>query len=331
LKLLILGGTVFLGRHWAEVAVKAGHQVTLFNRGRTNPGLFPELETLVGDRTGDLGALKGRRWDAVIDTSGYTPAAVGRSASTLSGASLHYTFISTLSVYADTSQPGLDEGSPVAQLPPNAGNEVNGETYGPLKALSEQAAQSHFEGSVLILRPGLIVGPHDPTERFSYWPRRLARQGEVLAPGDPGRCVQLIDVRDLVEWNLGLVEAGATGVYNVTGPERPLMMEAFLTECAQAVDSQPDFSWLPEDFLLEAGVAPFTGLPLWLPQAINGLLEVNIDKALGAGLACRPLKVTAAETHAWDQARGGPLHRGPGIDPARELALLQAWHAQQAA
>jgi len=329
-RLLILGGTIFVGRHLTQAALEAGHDVTLFNRGQTNPELFPEVERIEGDRHRDLGRLKDYTWDAVLDTCGYTPEAVGSAAATLSGRCRHYTLISTLSVYQDSSQPGLTEESAVGQLPAGAKHEVNGETYGPLKALAEQAARSHFDGEVLVLRPGLIVGPYDPTERFTYWPRRLARHGEVLAPGEPERRVQYIDVRDLAAWTLTMVESGKSGTFNVTGPKQPLSMATFLAECAQAVDAEPAFTWVPERFLVEAGVAPFTGLPLWLPQELNGLLEVKVDKAFAAGLTCRSPAETAADTYAWDQQRGGPIHRGPGIDPARELALLQAWHAKNA-
>jgi 2'-hydroxyisoflavone reductase len=327
-KLLILGGTVFLGRHLAEAALAADHQVTLFNRGRTNPDLFPESNKLRGDRHGDLSALADGEWDAVIDTCGYDPSTVERSADRLSGKADHYTFISTISVYRDPAESGLDEESPTSEPKPGAGTEVNSETYGPLKAASESAVQAAFDGDVLVVRPGLIVGPHDPTERFSYWPRRMARGGDVLAPGKPDRPVQLIDVRDLAEWILGAIDAKLKGTFNATGPADTLTMEEALQACSGVTDADVKLVWVPDSFLLEAGVATFTGLPLWLPEGHNGMLEVDNRKALDHGLAFRPLSETATDTYAWDQARGGRIHRGPAIDPARELALLQVWQTQ---
>lgn len=332
MELLILGGTVFLGRHLVQSAREAGHAVTLFNRGQTNPELFGDLETLIGDRKDDLAALADRTWDAVIDTSGYTPSVVGRSAKILSGNVDHYTFISSISVYPDTSQRGLDEKAETAKLKDGMGEEeVSGETYGPLKALSEEKLQSTFGGQSLIIRPGLIVGPHDPTDRFTYWPRRLARGGPVLAPGEPDRPVQLIDVRDLTGWIIELIEAGEEGIFNATGPDQTLTMETMLKDCKGVSENDAELIWVDEDFLLETGVQPFTELPLWLPNSQNGLLEVDISKAVENGLTFRPLAKTAADTLAWDQEQGGPIGRGPALGPARELALLEAWLARQQA
>lgn len=333
MNLLILGGTVFLGRHIVQAALDAGHGVTLFNRGKTNPDLYPEAEKLRGDRSTDLTALETGRWDAVIDTSGYSPASVERASQVLSDEADHYTFISTISVYRDPTTSGLDEDAPTAQLPQGSAQaaEVNNETYGPLKAACERTVREHFDGHVLIIRPGLIVGPHDPTERFTYWPRRMARGGEVLAPGKPDRPVQLIDVRDLAEWIVNSVEADLQGTFNATGPDETLTMRSMLRACAEVADGDVDLAWVPDDFLLDAGVAPFTGLPLWLPEGHNGLMEIDNRRALDHGLVFRPLKETAADTYEWDQSRGGRIHRGPGIDPARELALLQVWKTQNQA
>lgn len=208
--------------------------------------------------------------------------------------------------------------------------EITEETYGPLKAACERIARTGFDGDVLILRPGLIVGPHDPTGRFTYWPRRMDRGGEVLAPGEPERQVQLIDVRDLASWMLDCIEEGVSGTFNATGPAKRLTMKDMLADCAEAVEAEVEFTWVEEDFLLEAGVQPWTDLPLWLPEAHNGLLSIDIERALEAGLEFRPLKDTARDTFAWDQERGARIHRGPAIDPARELALLQAYAAQRA-
>lgn len=330
MNLLVLGGTVFLGRHLVQAALDAGHEVTLFNRGKTNPELFADIEKLRGDRNGDLSALETGHWDAVIDTCGYAPAAVEHTSKLLSDRAGHYTFISTISVYQDPTQSNLKESDPTAEVSPERGAEVNSETYGPMKAACEETVLAQFAGNVLIVRPGLIVGPHDPTERFTYWPRRMARGGEVLAPGEPNRQVQLIDVRDLARWILQSVEASLDGVFNATGPDKKLTMGSMLKTCAEMAEGEVSLTWVPDDFLLDAGVTPFTGLPLWLPATHNGLMEVNVDKAIGAGLEFQPLIDTARATYAWDQERGSRIHRGPGIDPARELALLQVWETQHA-
>ena len=330
MKLLILGGTVFLARHIVEAALAAGHEVTLFNRGETNPDLFPELEALKGERPDNLKTLEGQKWDAVIDTSGYTPEAVRATARLLSGSVEHYTFISTISVYQNGGESGLTEEAATALLPEGEPeDQVTGETYGPLKALCEETVLDEFSGDVLVLRPGLIVGPHDPTDRYTYWPRRLSRGGEVLAPGDPDRPVQIIDVRDLARWTIESIEGELTGTFNATGPDNVLTMEEMLKSCRQASDNDAELTWVEDQFLIETGVQPFTEMPLWLPQEQNGLMEVNIDRALNAGLTFRPLLETAKDTLAWDQELGGSIRRGPNMGPARELALLEAWHARE--
>ena len=229
MKLLILGGTKYLGRHLTESALERGHEVTLFNRGRENPDLFHgKVEKLVGDRDGDLAALKGRKWDAVIDTSGYFPRVVKDSARLLADTVDHYTFISTISVYEDFSQPGIEETAPVGKLEDETVEDIGAGAYGPLKALCEQAVEEVMPGRSLIVRPGLIVGPYDPTDRFTYWPSRIAKGGEVLAPGDGTSPVQFIDARDLAEWVLTMTERKQTGVFNATGPEERLEMKGFL-------------------------------------------------------------------------------------------------------
>ncbi len=216
--LLILGGTGFLGRHLVERALAYGHRVTLFNRGLSGPDLFPEVETIRGDREGNLSALRGRRWDAVIDTCGYVPRVVRASAALLAGAVDHYTFVSSISVYSDAIEPGADEGAPVKELADPTVEEVTGETYGGLKALCERAAEEEMPGKVLNIRPGLISGPHDPTDRFTYWPRRISAGGEVLAPDRLERRVQFIDVRDLAVWIVKMSAERRTGTYNATDP-----------------------------------------------------------------------------------------------------------------
>lgn len=328
MELLILGGTRFLGRHLVEAALRRGHQVTLFNRGKSNPDLFPQVETILGNRSGDLAGLQGRRWDAVIDTCGYVPGLVRASAEALAEAVDHYTFISSISVYADESQPDQDEQARLAALPDDNLETVTDANYGPLKVLCEQAVQEVFPQSALIIRPGLIVGPHDRSDRFTYWPIRLARGGRVLAPGDPAMPVQIIDGRDLAEWNIQLVEARQTGVYNATGPQQPLTMAEVLSVCQQVGGQPAELVWVSEAFLLQQQVAAFTEVPLWLPQAYCGLSQVNIQRALAAGLRFRPLAETAADTLAWAHSRPDEYVWVNGLSAQRETELLSAWDAK---
>lgn len=336
MKLLILGGTVFVGRHLVDAALVRGHEITLFNRGQHNPDLYPEVEKLRGDRDGDLSALEGRRWDAVIDTCGYVPRVVGASAALLAGSVDHYTFISTLSVFASFARPGADESAQLAPLP-EEGSEDHRKHYGPLKALSEQAAETAMPGRVLTIRPGLIVGPHDQSDRFTYWPARIACGGDVLAPGRPERPVQVIDVRDLAEWNIRMVEAGATGIYNATGPDYTLTMAAMLDACRTASGSDARIVWVEEQFLLDQGVTPWREIPVWLPESGDtaGFSTVNCRKAIGAGLTFRPIVDTARATLAWDAERkaeaaseGAELPSAAGLAPEREQQLLEAWWAR---
>jgi len=329
-KLLILGGTVFLGRHLVDAALAQGHEVTLFNRGRHNPELFPEVEKLHGDRDGGLDALKGRRWDAAIDTCGYVPRVVRASAELLADAVGHYTFVSTVSVYADFSRAAIRESDPVGTLEDQTVEEVTGETYGPLKALCEAAAESAMPSRVLNVRPGLIVGPHDPSNRFTYWPHRLAGGGEVLAPGDPDALVQIIDVRDLAEWIVRMIERNQTGVYNATGPDYPLSMGRLLDECRTVSGSNARFTWASDAFLLEHGVRPYTEMPLWIPHEPDAVGHSRIDcsKAIAAGLSFRPLAKTVWETLVWDAPQPPGAQRANGLAPERERELLAQWHVR---
>ncbi len=328
MKLLVLGGTVFVGRHLVEAALARGHEVTLFNRGQHNAELFPECEKLRGDRDGDLSALEGRRWDAAIDPSGYVPRLVRDAATLLADAVEHYTFISTISVYDDLGQGGIDEQSTLGTLDDPTTEEVTGESYGPLKVLCEQAAEAAMPGRVLTVRPGLIVGPDDPTDRFTYWPRRIAAGGEVLAPGDPVQPVQFIDVRDLAEWTVRMIEGQQTGIFNATGPAQPLTMAEFLERCRVALNPEAHLTWVSEPFLREHEVVPFTELPLWVGSERDGLLRINIDKAVQAGLTFRPLEETIQDTVAWDAARPVDTPRRAGLRREREQTLLAQWHAE---
>jgi len=306
MNLLILGGTIFLGRYLAEAALAHGHQVTLFNRGQHNADLFPVVEKLRGDRDGGLDALRGRHWDAVIDTSGYVPRIVRASAELLADAAEHYTFISSISVYPHFRSVGLDEHAPVGTLDDPAIEEVTGESYGPLKALCEQAVEQALPGRTLVVRPGLIVGPHDPSDRFTYWVHRVAQGGELLAPESPNWHTQIIDVRDLADWTLHMVEQGQTGVYNATGPAYDLTFGQLLDTCRVVSGSAARFTWVSEAFLLENEVAPWIELPLWIPQSdpdMLGFSDVSCAKAIAAGLTFRDLATTVRDTLAWDAGR----------------------------
>jgi 2'-hydroxyisoflavone reductase len=325
MKTLILGGTLFLGRAVVEAAQAAGHEVTLFNRGKTNPHLFPGLERLQGDRREDLSALHGRRWDLVVDTSGYVPREVRMSAELLASQIERYIFISTLSVYAHLNTPGVEEDAPLASIEDESTDEVTGETYGPLKALCERTLLELLPAQALLLRPGLIVGPYDPTDRFTYWVLRVARGGEILVPGPPDRPIQFIDARDLAEWILRLADDGTTGVFNAIGPAERLTMRQFLGICQQAGQSETSFIWVEESFLLEQGVEPWSQMPLWIPTTDSNLryiFQVSNTKAGSKGLAFRPVAETVKDTLAWASERGDLRS---GISLQREKKLLEVW------
>jgi 2'-hydroxyisoflavone reductase len=326
MKVLVIGGTRFLGRHLVDAAMARGHEVTLFHRGRTGPDLFPELEHLHGDRERDLSALDGRRWDAVLDTCGYTPGPVRAAAELLRERVEHYTFISSISVYRSPLPSGADEDAPVAALPDDASPEVFApERYGALKVLCERAVEEAVPGRALLVRAGLLVGPHDPTDRFTYWVRRIRQGGTVLAPGEPGRVVQMIHARDLSDWILRMVEERGAGVFNATGPGEPLPMGELLRTMRATLRSEAALEWVSEEFLLEKGVAPWTDLPLWLPGSQNSLQQVSIEKALRAGLSFMPLERLIRETDEWDLGRPGEGVMAAGMARQREDEVLRAW------
>ncbi|MBZ0277411.1 MAG: SDR family oxidoreductase [Anaerolineae bacterium] len=331
MRVLILGGTKFLGRHIVEAALARGHEVTLFNRGNTNADLFPEVEKLRGDRDGNLSALQGRRWDVAIDPSGYVPRIVRASVDMLANQVEHYTFISSISVYADTTLYGMDESAPLNTLQDEMVEEITGQTYGGLKVLCERAAEAIMPGRVLHVRSGLIVGPNDPTDRFTYWPVRVAMGGEILAPSAPEMNIQIIDVRDQADWIIRMAEARQAGVYNVTGPASPLTIGQLLETCREISGSDTTFTWVPDDFLLEHDVTPFVELPLWVPKTYNGFQSINIQKALDAGLRFRPLEDTVRDTLAWNARRTGDaagLKLNAGMLQDREVDLLHTWKQQ---
>jgi 2'-hydroxyisoflavone reductase len=332
MKLLIIGGTLFLGRGVVDAALARGHEVTLFNRGKTNADLYPELEQLHGDRDGGLDILKGRTWDAVVDPSGYIPRIVRASAELLADAVEHYTFISSISVYSAFS-PNMDESGPVGKLEDETVEQVTGESYGPLKVLCEQAAEAAMPGRVLNVRAGLIVGPHDPTDRFTYWVARVAKGGEVLAPDSPDFLVQYIDVRDLGEWIVRIAEARTAGIYNATG--QPVRLGTLLETCQRVSQSGATFTYIDGQFLLEHEVGPWNELPMWLPPDMAALNMTNVSKAVADGLTFRPIEDTVRATLEWNATRPAQ-HPGKmgidvpkaGLDPEKETRVLQAWKAR---
>ena len=326
MKLLIIGGTRFLGRALVDEAVVAGHEITLFNRGQSNPGLYPDIEQIHGDRDGGLAVLGGRQWDAAIDTCGYVPRIVRASAEFLSDAIDHYTFISSLSIYAEPLAAGLDESGGVGAIENEATEEITGETYGPLKALCEQVATEATGGRALHVRAGLIVGPHDLSDRFTYWPARVARGGEVLAPGIPEYGIQFIDVRDLARWILAAVEGRLVGAYNVTGPGHPLALGTLLDVCRSVSGSDAHFTWVDESFLTAQNIAPYTEMPLWVPDEFGGFNAFDVSKALAAGLTYRPLVETVRDTLEWANQRPANYAWRNGLTTEREAALLAEWH-----
>ena len=327
---LVLGGTKFVGRHIVRTAIDRKHHVTLFNRGQTNPDLFPEIEKLVGDRDGDLSPLRERTWDTVIDTCGYVPRIVRKSARTLSNHTDLYTFISTISVYTSFEEKGLAEDDPVGSRGYEKEEDITGDSYGPLKALCEAALQDEIQGRALIIRPGLIVGPHDSTDRFTYWVRRGAQGGDILAPAPPEQSVQFIDARDLASWTLDMIESGQTGVFNATGPENPLTLSKLLQTCCGSSEEEARLIWVDGTFLLNAGIDPWSHLPMWLPEPENaGLMAIDCSRAINAGLCFRPLKTTISDTLIWDRSRDLSAPMKAGLEPSREAELLEL-HRKQA-
>jgi len=327
MKLLILGGTQFLGRHLVEAALAAGHELTLFNRGQTGAALFSQLETRRGDRRQDLSALAQGKWDAVLDCCGYLPSEVERSAALLRGRVGRYVFISSVSAYASFAAPNRED-SPLGVLSDPLTEVVDGSTYGPLKAACEQRVLAHFSDQALLIRPGLVVGPHDPTQRFTYWPARLAGavDGEpVLVPGRPDDGLQFIDARDLADFVLHRLAGGQGGCFNVlAGNSRADL----LTACGAAACVRPELVWADGARLLELGVKPWTDLPLWLPAEGDYAAFMQIDHraALAAGLRLRPLADTVRDTLAWWRALP-PVQQvfsKAGLTRAREAELLAA-------
>ena len=332
LRILILGGTTLIGPQQVRYALERGHTVTLFNRGRTNPHLFPEVEKLRGDRDNDIEALRGREWDVVIDNHPWMPRWVRMTAELLKGHVDQYVFVSSISAYADNSVIGQDETGRTAELEDPTIEELRGDTYGGLKVLCEREAQKAFPETALIIRPGLIVGPGDNSDRWTYWPVRIDRGGEVLAPGDGTDFTQIIDVRDLGEWMIRMVEERHAGVYNATGPYRPLRMAEMLYGIKAVTSKDISFTWVDADFLQEQGVYPWSHMPAWVPprDGMEGFSRYSIGRAVEKGLTFRPLADTATATLEWHYGRPEERQQNlrAGISPDREREVLDAWHAR---
>lgn len=331
---LVIGGTIFVGRHFIEAALARGHAVSLFHRGKHSPDLFPDVPRFLGDRTkeDDVANLvrqlaeNGQHFDAIVDTCGYFPRAVRLTAERLVPFADAYCFISSISVYADFAQASLDEAAPVGTLADETVEQVTGETYGPLKALCEQAVEAAFPGRTLNVRPGLIVGPHDPTDRFTYWPHRVAQGGRILAPESPGVPTQFIDARDLAEWTVRMLERNKTGIYNATGPDYDLTLGDVLETCRAESGSDAEFVWAAAEVLKQHEVAPWSELPLWVPTEGDtaGLNRVSVAKAAADGLTFRSLSQTVHDTLVWDRTRPQESSFRATLAPEKEQAVLAA-------
>jgi 2'-hydroxyisoflavone reductase len=343
LRILILGGSGFTGPFQVSYALSRGHHITVFNRGLTHPGELPkEVEQLIGDRNGQLDALKGRQWDVVIDNPTTLPKWVRDAAQILKGNVDRYVFISTLSVYAEPSWSGMGENGPLAQYDGpdpmkwtvEALRNSTQTLYAPLKVLSEKETQKWFPGKSLVIRPGLIVGPGDESDRFTYWPVRIARGGEVLAPGDPKKdYVQFIDARDLAEWTIRMVEQGDTGIYNAVGFKQKLLLSQMLDDIKTVTKSDAQLTWINVDFLLEQKIHPWYDMPVWVaPKGPEGgFSNLSNKKALAKGITFRPVSDTALATLEWFGKQPAPRQASlrSGITAARESQILAAWHAKR--
>lgn len=328
LRILILGGTSFIGPHQVEYALARGHTITLFNRGRTNPGMFSELETLIGDRTGDVSALEGRQWDVVLDNSAQEPEWVDLTGRVLRDNVQRYILVSTRSVYSDLSRVPSTADAPVHTLENTTVQPGERRPYGLRKALCEKAARNAFGDRATILRPGLIIGPGDETDRFTYWPVRIERGGEVLAPGDGTDPVQIIDARDFSEWMVRLGENDTPGTFNAVGPFIPRPFDELLYGIRAVTTAETSFTWVDTDWLLERDVRPYSDLPVWMPARGRnlGFARFDLTPEINAGLTFRSLAQTTAETLAWWHAQ--PKERQTlktGLTADRERELLAAY------
>ncbi len=325
MNILFIGGTEFVGRYMVEAAIRENHQVTLFTRGNSHPELFPEVTKLRGDRNGQLDALKNKTWDVVVDTCGYTPSVVRQAAELLKKSVGKYVFVSTVSVYADEQKMTVVEDSPLKETSQLTGEEVTKDSYGPLKVRCEQVVQDIYPDSHLIVRPGFVIGPHDPTDRFTYWVRRFATESAVLCPDAEDQPMQVIDTRDLGNFTERLVRDNATGAFSVTGPVEHINFKQMLTTCQKGTGSRAEAVWADYDFLQLRGVVPMQDFPLWMPPeyAPHQLLRQDCSKAIAAGLTYRPLAESVHDTLAWDRQRWGKGELKSGMIRSREEELLE--------
>ena len=327
MKILILGGTVFLGRHIVDSALKKGHELTLFNRGKHNADLFPDIEKIRGDRKTDIDKLKGREWDAVIDTCGYVKSDVVKSSEVLKDNAGKYIFVSSASVYRDYKTIDMDESYPVGTVEDEDVEEMNVENYGPLKAVCEKVISKAFPKAYVNVRAGLIVGPHDISDRFTYWVRRVAEGGKVLCPGNGSTPIQYIDVRDIADWIIKMTGGDSYGTYNATGLDYTYTMHEFLKDCKSVGRSDAEFIWADDKFLEENEVAPWSDMPVWLPDSnpdYAGFSKANIDKALKDGMTFRKPADTIKATLDWDKTRTDAEEMRAGLKREREKELLNA-------
>ncbi|WP_404452104.1 SDR family oxidoreductase [Virgibacillus necropolis] len=340
MKVLILGGTRFLGKALVEEALKRGHEITLFNRGN-NKEAFPEVEQLIGNRDSDVSLLKKRKWDVVMDTCGFAPHQIKKIASVLGDNIEHYTYISSISVYKDWIPPNITEGYHLTSMMPPAdklkdvedGKISPYEYYGALKVLCEEEAERHWPGRVLQIRAGLLVGPFDYSDRLPYWIQRVAQGGKVLAPGRSDRPIQLIDIKDITTWVFNMAENRKVGTFNVTGPNYELTMEELLNTCKTVTNSDTEFVWTEEHFIMENKVQPWTEMPLWIPEHFpldgeaepwKGAFDISIEKAVNDGLSFRPLEDTIYDAYQWVKERQN-TERKAGISLENEKELLETW------
>jgi len=346
LNILILGGTGFTGPEQVDYALSRGHRVTLFNRNKTRPDMFKgKVDQLIGDLNTDTSALKDKKFDVVIDNPTTAPAWVRNVAQYMKGNTGHYIFISTISVYPDNATPNADETAPTTPMPDSLDaytldRQNWGRYYGALKSRSEKLVQEDYPGAFTIIRPGLIVGRYDPSDRFTYWPVRVAKGGEVLAPGRPNDVTQFIDARDLAEWTIRMAEKGPKdggGIYNATGPRTPMPMGDFLSHCKNVTHSDAQFTWVPWEFLQEQKIRAWRDMPIVVPPdgQTAGFDRRNVDRAVAKGLTYRPVDDTIKAALEWNQERApearAKLDSGAvaGISAQREKDVLAAWHAKE--